>query len=187
MTRLTWICHGSTVANREARFPLDEPLDERAVEATKAIASLLQRADHVFASPALRARQTAEALGLAAETADDLADCDYGRWAGRSIYDLQQTEAENLAGWMTQPDETPHGSESVTAMCARVGAWMDGHLRLGGHAIAVTHAAILRAAIVSALKAPASSYWLSDIEPLAIVRMTSNGNRWALRLESASP
>jgi broad specificity phosphatase PhoE len=186
MTRLTWICHGSTAANREARFPLDEPLEDKALRFALTLVDRLQRADRAFASPALRARQTAETLGLFFQPAPDLADCDYGRWAGRSIAELTQAEPDGLAAWMTKPDAAPHGGETIAAVCSRVEVWMEAQAGLGGHVIAITHPAIIRAAIVNTLRAPLSSFWLADIEPLAIVRMNSNGSRWSLRLESVS-
>ncbi|CDM59029.1 MULTISPECIES: histidine phosphatase family protein [Rhizobium] len=186
MTRLTWICHGSTAANREARFPLDEPLNEKAVIATQAIAPRLRHADNVFASPTLRTRQTADALGLQPAFSDALADCDFGRWAGRSIAEIQQLEPENLAAWMARPEEAPHGGEAIAAVCTRVNAWLSQRLQAGGHIVAITHAAVIRAAIISTLNAPVASFWIADIEPLAIVHMTSNGSRWSLRVEGAT-
>ena len=183
MTRLTWICHGATAANRQARFPLDEPLEENAVAEAKALAARLPRADRIFASPALRAQETARALDLAFEPAPLLGDCDYGRWAGLSIVALQQSEPDALAAWMTRPSEAPHGGETIAAICERVSLWMKDQHRLAGHTLAVSHAAVIRAAIVSALQAPISSFWQIDIEPLAVVRMTGNGSRWSLRFD----
>jgi broad specificity phosphatase PhoE len=184
MTRLTWICHGATAANRQARFPLDEPLEERAVSRARALSIRLPRADRVFSSPALRARETARALDLSFEPVPDLADCDYGRWAGRSIVSLQQSEPDALAVWMSRPEEAPHGGEAIAALCERVALWMRDTARLGGHTIALTHATLIRAAILTALDAPLSSFWHVDIEPLATVQMTSNGSRWSLRIDS---
>ncbi|WP_037076329.1 histidine phosphatase family protein [Rhizobium mesoamericanum] len=186
MTRLTWICHGSTAANREARFPQDEPLSEKAITATHAIAPRLRHADSVFASPTLRARQTADALGLQPEFCAALADCDFGRWSGRSFAEIQQAEPESLAAWMVRPEEAPHGGEAIATVCTRISAWMTGRLQAGGHIVAITHAAIIRAAIINTLQAPISSFWIVDIEPLAVVHMTSNGSRWSLRVEGAA-
>jgi broad specificity phosphatase PhoE len=181
MTRLTWICHGSTAANRAGRFPLDEPLEERAVIEAERFGSRLQRADRMYSSPALRARQTAEALSFKAETAAELSDCDYGRWAGLAIDDLQTTEPENLMIWMTDPQAAPHGGESIAQICERAAAWMVSQSTLRGHIVAISHAAMIRAAILHVLEAPLSSFWRTDIEPLAVVRMTHNGSRWTLR------
>ena len=180
-TRLTWICHGATAASRKGQFPLDEPLESKAVEEAGRMAAP-PRADRIVASPALRARQTAEALRLEAGIDPALRDCDYGRWAGRPIIAIETEEPENLAIWMTDPEAAPHGGENLLDLRTRIAGWMDGQSALGGHVIAVSHAAVIRAAVAHVLQAPLSSFWLIDVEPLAIVRMTSNGRRWSLRL-----
>jgi broad specificity phosphatase PhoE len=181
MTRLTWICHGPTSANRQARFPLDEPLEEKAVTDTQAMANQIVRADRVLASPALRARQTAQALGLAAETAPALSDCDYGRWAGHAIATLHDSEPDLVAAWMTDIDAAPHGGESIAALADRLVPWMREQSGQGGHTVAISHATNIRLAVLVALQAPLSSFWNIDVEPLSVVRMTSNGARWSLR------
>ncbi|MBX4861494.1 histidine phosphatase family protein [Rhizobium sophorae] len=181
-TRLTWICHGATAANRKARFPLDEPLEEKAVEEAGRMA-VLPRADRIATSPALRARQTADALRLEARIDRALSDCDYGRWAGRSIAAIEVEEPENLMGWMIDPEAAPHGGESLLDLRTRIAGWMDGQTVLGGHIIAISHAAVIRASILHVLQAPLSSFWLSDVEPLSLIRMTSNGQRWSLRFQ----
>ncbi|ANL73502.1 phosphoglycerate mutase family protein [Rhizobium phaseoli] len=181
-TRLTWICHGATAASRKALFPLEEPLEGKAAEEAGRMAAL-PRADRIVTSPALRARQTAEALRLRAAIEPSLRDCDHGRWAGKSIAAIEAEEPENLIVWMTEPEATAHGGESLAELRKRVAGWMDSQSGLGGHVIAVSHAAVIRAAVAHVLQAPPSSFWLSDVEPLAILRMTSNGSRWSLRFQ----
>ncbi|MBX5042521.1 histidine phosphatase family protein [Rhizobium lentis] len=180
-TRLTWICHGATAASRKARFPLDERLEDKTLDKAGKMAALPQ-AERIVTSPALRARQTATALGLEAEIEQRLADCDNGRWAGRPIAAIGTEEPENLMAWMSDPKATPHGGENFLNLRRRVSGWMDEQSLLGGHVIAISHAAVIRAAVAHVLKAPLASFWLVDIEPLAVVRMTSNGQRWSLRL-----
>ncbi|EJC81129.1 fructose-2,6-bisphosphatase [Rhizobium leguminosarum bv. trifolii WSM2297] len=179
-TRLTWICHGATAASRKALFPVDEPLEDKATEEAGRMAAL-PRADRIAASPALRARQTADALRLQARIDPVLGDCDHGRWAGKSIATIEAEEPENLMAWMTNPEAAPHGGESLVDLGMRVAGWMESQSALGGHVIAVSHAAVIRAAVTHALQAPPSSFWLVDVEPLAVIRMTSNGRRWSLR------
>ncbi|MBX4907822.1 MULTISPECIES: histidine phosphatase family protein [Rhizobium] len=180
--RLTWICHGATSANRKAQFPLDEPLEEKAVEEAARMAAL-PHADRIVTSPAMRALQTAEALRLEAQIDPSLRDCDHGRWAGRPIEAIEAEEPENLTAWMTEPGVAPHGGESVFDLRKRVAGWMDAQSARSGHVIAISHAAVIRAAVAHVLQAPPSSFWLSDVEPLAILRMTSNGSRWSLRFQ----
>lgn len=181
-TRLTWICHGLTSASRNGRFPLDEPLEEKAIATTRSLAERLRRLDRVLTSPALRARQTAEALSLAALEDPLLADCEYGRWSGMTIAELQMQEPENLLAWTTDPELAPHGGENLKQLAARASVWMEQQSALGGHVVAISHAALIRAATVKVLQAPLSSFWLTDVEPLSVVRMTYDGSRWALRL-----
>ncbi|MGV4794522.1 histidine phosphatase family protein [Rhizobium sp. F40D2] len=181
-TRLTWICHGATAASRKAMFPIDEPLEAKATEEAGRMAAL-PRADRIAVSPALRACQTADALRLQARIDPALGDCDHGRWAGKSIAAIEAEEPENLMAWMTNPEAAPHGGESLLDLRTRVASWMDNECALGGHVIAISHAAIIRAAVAHALRAPPSSFWLVDIEPLAVIHMTSDGRRWSLRFQ----
>lgn len=180
-TRLTWICHGPTIANREGRFPLNEPLEQSAATDTAALAERLQRADHVTSSPALAALQTAEILNLTAAADAKLADMDYGRWKGRPLADLHTKEPDALIQWMTDPDAAPHGGESLSKLQARIAGWMEDRQAADGHIVAIANATVIRAAILHVMKAPPGSFWLADIEPLAILRMSFDGRRWALR------
>jgi broad specificity phosphatase PhoE len=180
--RLTFVCHGATASNRTATFPGDEPLEEKAIQQTRMLVRLLDRADHVWTSPALRARQTAELLSFDGEPDAILRDCDYGRWSGRTMMDIQATEPENLAAWMTDATAAPHGGESFSALSERAGLWMDRRLGDSGHTIAITHASVIRAALLHVLQAPLSAFWKIDVEPLSIVQMSGEGRRWALRL-----
>jgi broad specificity phosphatase PhoE len=180
--RLTFVCHGATASNRTATFPGDEPLEEKAIQQTRTLVRLLDRADHVWTSPALRARQTAELLSFDGLPDAILRDCDYGRWSGRTMMDIQATEPKNLAAWMTDATAAPHGGESFSALSERAGLWMDSRLGDSGHTIAITHASVIRAALLHVLQAPLSTFWKIDVEPLSIVQMSGDGRRWALRL-----
>jgi broad specificity phosphatase PhoE len=180
--QLTWICHGATQSNRDGAFPADEPLEARSVEQAKKLARSLPRADRVWISATLRTRQTAELLALHSEVEPALGECNYGRWAGRGLTDIHACEPEGLSAWMTDPDAAPHGGESLSQLRDRIGAWMERHLGDGGHAIAVTHASVIRAAIIHVLQAPAEAFWKVDVEPLSLMEMSSDGRRWTLRL-----
>jgi broad specificity phosphatase PhoE len=48
--------------------------------------------------------------------------------------------------------------------------------------VAVTHPAVIRAAIVAALDAAPPSFWRVDVEPAGCVVMHFRGGRWTLRL-----
>lgn len=180
-TRITLVCHGSTSATRTAAFPTDEPLEDRAMHHAALLIETLGRADHAWTSPALRARQTAAAMSLDPITDPELRDCDCGRWAGRRLSEVQADEPDGAAAWLADPDAAPHGGESIADLLRRVATWLDQHVRDGGHGIAITHASVIRAAIVHAIGAPARSFWHVDVGPLSMTDLRNDGSRWTWR------
>ena len=186
--RLTLIAHGATAATRAARFPRDEPLEDRAVPRVRALAHHLPRTDRAVASPALRARQTVEFLGLAAEIDDDLRDCDHGRWAGLRLDAVAAAEPDAVAAWLSDPEAAPHGGESIAALILRNARWLDRQVAGAAPArlVAVTHAAIVRAAIVNVLAAPASAFWRIDVAPLSCTEIVADAGRWTLHRMAAT-
>lgn len=183
-TRITLICHGSTRATRSAAFPSDEPLEKPAVPTSGTLASL-RRADRSWTSPALCARQTAAALALEATVDPDLRDCDYGRWAGRRLRDVEAEEPEAIAMWLTDVTAAPHGGESFANVRRRIAAWLDQRIGENGHGVVVTHAAIIRCAILHAIGAPEPSFWHIDIAPSSSTELRHDGSRWRWRAAQA--
>lgn len=179
--RLTLIANASTPAVREACFPLDESLDDYGRRDAAEIADQFRSASVVLASPAKRALETAAILGLDPEIDISLRDLDLGSWAGCTISSIADTNAEALASWLSDPSSTPHGGESVEGLFARISLWMRAISERQGRIVAVTHPAVVRAAILAAIHAGPSSYWHIDIAPLSVVELTSNGRRWALK------
>jgi broad specificity phosphatase PhoE len=174
------ICHGSTIATRSAAFPLDEPLDAQATELA-AIVAWLRTVDRSGTSPALRARQTAAALSLNPIADPALRDCDFGRWAGRPLRDIEAEEPSSVAAWLSDADAVPHGGESIADLHRRVASWLDQHVGDKGHCVAVTHAMVIRVAILHALGAPMQSFWHIDVGPLSVTDLRSDGGRWVWR------
>jgi broad specificity phosphatase PhoE len=178
--RLLLICHASTEAVRKAAFPADEPLDDIGTRRAAALSSQLPKADRHLASPEQRARQTAEALGLSAQIEPMLHECDYGRWIGSSFDDVAQREPQAVAAWLQEPAATPHGGESILALMQRVAGWLAAEQLQHQHAIVITHATIIRAAIVQAIAAPPQSFWRIDIAPLSCTWLSGANGRWNL-------
>ncbi|GGL13090.1 phosphoglycerate mutase [Sphaerisporangium melleum] len=185
--RITLVCHGSTEALRRAVFPTDDDgLDEGGhrdtARAAPSFASPGRPEGVVLCGPARRCRETAEGLGLAAAVVDDrLRDRDHGRWAGRSLAEIQAEDPAGPAAWLTDPAAAPHGGESVLALVERVAAWLASRREPSGRVIAVTHPDVIRAALVHVLDAATTAFSAIDVEPLATVRLTTAGGRWRLR------
>jgi broad specificity phosphatase PhoE len=179
-TRLILICHGSTDAVRRSAFPADELLDDHGRKQSADLAGRLPRADASWVSPELRTRQTAEALGLEAKPLPPLRDCDYGRWSGRSFDDVCAREPQAVAAWLNDPAAAPHGGESISHLMQRVAQWLAGEIIHHRQSIVVTHAAVIRAAVVHAIEAAPQSFWRIDISPLSCTRLSGNDGRWNL-------
>jgi broad specificity phosphatase PhoE len=175
--RLTLISHAPTRAVRRAAFPCDESIEDFAQEV---ISRMNWHFDRACCGPEKRAQQTATVLGLSATVDPSLRDCDYGRWAGRDLSEIQAEFPNEVALWLATVDAAPHGGESLHDLIARVAAWLAEQTRLG-HTIAVTHPSVIRAAVASILEAPAQAFWRIDVAPLTLTDIRFNGSSWSLR------
>jgi broad specificity phosphatase PhoE len=180
---LTLICHGATAATRRAAFPANEPLEANSVRDAKAAGHRLAHVDQAWTSPALCARQTAEALALEAKVHTALRECDYGRWTGLAFKNVAASEPDAAARWLSDLSAAPHGGETLADLCQRASAWIDETLAGRGHVVAVTHASVIRAAVVHVLEAPATAFWRIDIEPLSAVTLTGTSRVRKLRFQ----
>jgi broad specificity phosphatase PhoE len=178
--RLKLLCQASTRAVRSAAFPADEPLDVHGRRKLAAFPLRLGGADRWATSPALCARETAEALKIDAIVEPLLRDCDYGRWTGRSFEAVQAEEPEAVTEWLRNPAAAPHGGESLLALTERVGGWLEAQKAIDGATIVVTHASVIRAAIVHAIEAEPRSFWRIDVAPLSLARLNGGDGRWTL-------
>jgi broad specificity phosphatase PhoE len=178
--RLILICHGSTAAVRTAAFPADEPLEDRETTRAAELAARLPSADRCWTSPELRSRQTAQALRLDATVEPALRECDHGRWSGCTLREISEREPQGIETWLRDPAAAPRGGETIIEIIRRVGAWLAGEPSHDGRSIVVTHPTIIRAAIVTAIEAPAQSFWRFDVAPLSVTRLSRAANRWTV-------
>lgn len=205
--RTTLVVHAPTPATAAAAFACDEPLDDRGRAWARSAAGALRRVDRVLHSPAPAARETVDLMGLAVpppggatprdavtpprrggsahpapDTAVDRAwrDWDLGRWAGRSLEDVVAREPDAAAAWLTDPATTVHGGEPLAGLVDRVEAAL-AELPEDGHTVVVTHAAVVRAAVLVVLGAPASGFWRIDVAPLTAAELRGTPGRWTIR------
>jgi broad specificity phosphatase PhoE len=179
--RLTLVSHAATAATATTAFPADEPLDDRGrAWAGDVGAGRLGRVTRAVRSPAPACRETAEALGLAAQTDPRLPDWDLGRWRGRAFDEVAAAEPAAVEAWLTDPGAAPHGGEPLTALLTRVERWLHA-APADGHTVAITHPAVVRAAVVTTLAAAAPGFWRLDIAPLTATELRGRPGRWTLR------
>ena len=177
-TRITLISHPATREQRNGIFPHDEPLDAKALAMLSAVAWKPPRSSRILTAPELRTRQTANTLGMSAVEAPELRDCDFGRWRGQS---LETLDPEEIAKWLTDINAAPHGGESFHSLMTRVGRWLDGQ-RDTGHVVAITHASVIRAAVVHALGlTPNQAFLRVEVAPMTVTDLRLTGGSWRVR------
>jgi broad specificity phosphatase PhoE len=184
--RLTLICHASTGAVRRAAFPAAEPLDRHGQADAAALAGELPSADRCWTSPELRARQTAEALHLNAISLSTLRDCDYGAWKGYTLDEILTRDPGAVERWLRDPAAEPHGGESLLSLMQRVAQWLEGEKAMDRHSILVTHATVIRAAVIHAIGAAPNSFWRTNIAPLSVTRLSAKDGSWNLMFAGSS-
>ncbi|WP_446210297.1 histidine phosphatase family protein [Micromonospora sp. IBSANI012] len=190
-TRLQLVAHAPTRALRLVTFGGGNvDLDEGGRRAALALANQAPARwgeSCCVSSPAEAAVQTAGAWGLRPAIEPAIADCDYGDWTGRTLDEVAATNPDGLQGWLTDPDAAPHGGEKLTALIDRIGHWL--HAQTAGceRITAITHAAVIRAALVNVLQAPPTAFWQLDVAPLSVLHLRAGNRGWRVHLEAAGP
>src|SRR5262249_33167034 len=147
----------------------------------------LAAAELRYCSPTPRSRATGDALGYAPLVQPALRDCDMGRWRGLTLGEAMAREPSAVDAWLADPRSAPHGGEPLMSFISRGGGWLDTRpVDDGSRIVAVTEPAVVRAALVYALKAGPSSYWNIDVRPLSTITLAGHNGRWNLRLEAGS-
>ncbi|ASW88850.1 histidine phosphatase family protein [Mycobacterium marseillense] len=179
VVRLTLVSHAMTDAMAAGRFPADEPLNDVGRRQAQAAADEIGSGKRLFAGPERRTRETATLLGLQAIAEPRLADLDAGRWRGAALGDLPPEELET---WLTDPTRAPHGGESITGLVDRVAGWLKSLTDNTLPTVAVTHPAVVRAAIMAGLGIPSAAFWRIDVAPAGRVVLHFRAGSWTLRL-----
>lgn len=177
-TSLMLLCAAGTRMARVGGFAAaDEPLDDGGRRDAAACTIRDRFRAHAVASPAVAAMETAAAMGLAVRAEPALADADPGDWGGRAFADLPP---DALMGWLADPAQGAPGGESLAAVQARVGGWVDAVSGQDGATCAISHAMVIRAALIHALGLPADVAMRIDIAPLAQVHFSFH-RQWRLQ------
>lgn len=189
MTRLLLVRHGTTAATRRALFPSStgsaprehcEPLDRAGRAEASRLCPALPAPDRCWSSHALRALQTAQLLGHEPERCAELAEGDFGGWAGRSLDEVHAAQPDALARWLADPALAPHGGETLDAVRARARCVLARAAALSGTTLAISHGGWIKAAVLEVLELPASAIWRIDVAPCSVTELRSHASRWQL-------
>jgi broad specificity phosphatase PhoE len=178
LTALTLVAHALTPALRGLVLGGAAEPDTASLEAAR---ELKFDGDLVFAGPEPAAVQTAEAFGLTAQVEQALRDREYGDWTGRSLEELLTADPQAVAGWLEHPHTAPPGGESANDVLTRVADWLgDIASDENKNVVAVVHPAVVRAAVLYVLEAPAESLRHVDVRPLSAVKLSAHTGSWSL-------
>ncbi len=178
VVRLTLVSHAMTEAMAAGRFPDDEPVNAVGRRQLGTGIDFGATTFTAVSGPEQRCLQTAELCGLDPGIEPRLADLDCGRWRGELLSSVRPAD---VAVWLDDLSSAPHGGESVVDLMNRVSSWLDSLRCTGSRTVAVTHPAVIRAAILLALDAPAKSFWRIDIAPTSRTEIHHRGGAWTLR------
>lgn len=173
--RLTLISHAQTLAQKVGRFHLDDdPILKPGPE------FYIDPGICVLTAPERRAQETAALFAASARPMPELHDCDLGHWSGMSLKALQAQDPTGLQAWQEDLQASPHGGESINALCKRIGDWLEA-FKTPGRWLAVTHPFVLRAAMLHVAQCPPTIFHRIDVLPLAKLEL-SHAGQWRLQL-----
>lgn len=128
----------------------------------------------VLCSPLRRARQTAdivaEALGVTAQTDDDLVETDFGAWEGLTYAEAADSYPAEMAAWTASADVAPPGGESFAAVARRVRRARTRLLAAypTGRVLVVSHVTPIKLILAAALDAPIDVLFRIHLDPAGL-------------------
>ncbi|PZG02143.1 bifunctional RNase H/acid phosphatase [Micromonospora deserti] len=129
-TRLILVRHGETEYTEQRRYSGrgDVPLSERGRAQARAtgarVAALAPAVAAVVSSPLARCTATAEAIAGAlgdvpVRRDDDLIECDFGAWEGRTFAEVRERWAGEMDAWLASTRVAPPDGESFAEVAER--------------------------------------------------------------------
>ncbi|MFB9236125.1 bifunctional RNase H/acid phosphatase [Plantactinospora siamensis] len=129
-TRLVLVRHGATEYTAGGRYsgrgdvPLSDLGRAQAAATGRRVAELAPRVAAVVSSPLSRCTETARAVAAAVDDPpvaidDDLIECDFGAWEGRTFAEVRDRWPAELDRWLASTAVAPPDGESFVAVAAR--------------------------------------------------------------------
>lgn len=165
-TRLILVRHGETEYTEQRRYsgrgdvPLSESGRAQARATGARVAELAPSVAAVLSSPLSRCTATAAAIAGAlgdvpVRTEDDLIECDFGQWEGRTFAEVRQQWPGEMDAWLASPRIAPPDGESFTHVAERAHRVIAGLLTAypGETVVVVSHVSPIKLVLRDALAA----------------------------------
>lgn len=197
MQRLLLVRHATTAATRRAAFPVTTgreavagcaDLDAPGAAAATALGAALPPVDRCWTSRARRAVRTALCLGLTPDAhLAELAEGDFGGWAGSTLDQVHGRDPDGLATWLTDPGLTPHGGESLASVRRRAADVLARADASDGTTVAVSHGGLIKAALLEVLGLPDAALWRVECAPASVTELHPGTGGWRVACVNWTP
>lgn len=177
-TLVLFVRHGQTpttgkeLPGRRPGLHLADSGREQAQATADAVARL-PKVDAIYSSPLERARETAApiaaARGLRVQVDKGLVEVDIGDWTGEELKSVRRTPAWKVVQRYPSGFRFP-GGESFLDLQARIVGTIERLVAAhpGGTVVAVSHADVIKAAVVQALGSPLDMFQRLSISPCSV-------------------
>lgn len=182
ITSFLLVRHGHTEATEQGRLYTDPAaeLTPQGMAQASAVADWIheKKPDVVLCSTARRVRSTAAVIsrqiGVEALPVEGLNEWHVGEWEGLTYWDVKKDQPEVYKQWSSDPImNRPPGGESVADMFERtrskIGELIDQYD--GKTVCLITHAGIIRSALIYALEMDIRNFWRFAIPVGSITRI----------------
>lgn len=179
MAKIYLVRHGESVANTQGIYQgitYNTPLSALGEMQAIALAVRLTEFDliHIFASPLIRTKQTAEAVarvkGLQVETVVDIIETNHGLWEGKHKDDIAKTWSDLYKKWLKFPSSVTFlEGEKFVETQKRVLSWWERFKETAeGDILVVTHDNIIRIIVAKVLRMKLNRVWRFHVHPTAL-------------------
>jgi broad specificity phosphatase PhoE len=169
---------GKVLVGRTPGIGLSEAGLRQAHELGRALCD--RRISRVQSSPRLRAIETAAEIaavcGVGVQVCSALDEMEFGAWTGLSFAELEHDQ--EWVRWNTERSKArPPGGETMAEAQARVLAHIIGAraVEADGCIVMVTHAEIIRAALLHTLALPLDAWAEVEVAPAAVIAFKGRG------------
>jgi alpha-ribazole phosphatase len=175
--------HGTPQGGTRYRGHLDDPLSVEGWRQMREAVGQDCPWQRIVSSPLRRCAEFAKELatrhGLPLQIEDGFKEISFGRWEGRRVAEVFETETEAVSRYWQDPvARTPPGGEPLTGFAARVGKAWEELLREaeGEHVLLVAHGGVIRAILVHVLGMPLAHVLRLEVPVAAMSRIRVQPN-----------
>lgn len=187
ITTVIFVRHGHTKQTEEGKLYSDPEavLSDAGMKQAKALADFCkgENPELLFSSSASRTRATADIVGktLAMETLciSGFEEQSVGDWEGRSYLEIKKQDPGLYERWSRDPIRNrPPGGESIEDLLDRISKSMAELLqeRAGKKVMIVSHAGVIRSALVLALGMPIDNFYRISVPCASVCKLDYSSN-----------